>query len=283
MSHIVTSLVQLYGHLCAGTIALACELSCTAIMTICNLPIGIIDKVTGSGKALEPPAWHPQKYSVAPIYQKGEDIPHDVLDEAAMAKNSDFPIAPETLIASTKKILKLEFNAECEEMLHPEFQFVAPIVGPLPREEFLKAIRDFDLKTAFPDLKSNMWGFHVDPMEPNRVWYFTRSTATHTGVFNFGRPIPATGKEIMSPPQAQSMLFDADGKVYTLTVGYSMDRRIGNTGGLGGLFGFLYAVGNPLPFPEGKPWAPSMRLSLLGRVQKGWLCMKGLVNKDKTA
>ena len=36
-----------------------------------------------------------------------------------------------------------------------------------------------------------------------------------------------------------------------------MDKNQGNTGGLGGVFGILYAIGKPFPFPECQPWKPS--------------------------
>ena len=35
-----------------------------------------------------------------------------------------------------------------------------------------------------------------------------------------------------------------------LTVGYVMDKQLGNTGGLGGVYGILYAIGYGLPFPR---------------------------------
>ena len=38
-----------------------------------------------------------------------------------------------------------------------------------------------------------------------------------------------------------------------------MDREVGNTGGLGGLYGIMYAIGKPLPFPEARPWKMSRR------------------------
>lgn len=41
-----------------------------------------------------------------------------------------------------------------------------------------------------------------------------------------------------------------------------MDRRIGNTGGLGGIYGILYAIGKPLPFPEARPWKMSFLTAL---------------------
>jgi len=37
-----------------------------------------------------------------------------------------------------------------------------------------------------------------------------------------------------------------------------MDRAVGNTGGLGGVFGLMWAIGkSPFQFPEGRPWKPS--------------------------
>ena len=53
------------------------------------------------------------------------------------------------------------------------------------------------------------------------------------------------------PPQANSLTFNEEGKVTQLTIGYVLDRRVGNTGGLGGAFGIFYGVGLALPFPEG--------------------------------
>ena len=46
-----------------------------------------------------------------------------------------------------------------------------------------------------------------------------------------------------SPPQAQSMTFNERGECTQLTIGYVMDKNIGNTGGLGGVFGIFYALG----------------------------------------
>merc|ERR1712048_1147669 len=101
----------------------------------------------------------------------------------------------------------------------------------------------------------------------NRVWYISRGKGTHTGTL--AGSIKPTGKEVISPPQAQSFTFDEKGKVTKLTVGVVMDRTVGNTGGLGGVFGLFYGVGSPLPFPEAKPWKMSKRyrfVNFLGRV-----------------
>ena len=49
---------------------------------------------------------------------------------------------------------------------------------------------------------------------------------------------------------------------------YVIDRRVGNTGGLGGAFAFFYGTGNPLPIPECQPYKPSKRFRLLNFVGK---------------
>ena len=47
-----------------------------------------------------------------------------------------------------------------------------------------------------------------------------------------------------------------------------IDRTAGNTGGLGGAFGYFWGTGNPLPFPECQPFKGSIQLRLLGALQK---------------
>ena len=47
-----------------------------------------------------------------------------------------------------------------------------------------------------------------------------------------------------------------------ITGGYVVDKNIGNTGGLGGVFGLLHAIDRGFSFPEAKPWKPSLRFRL---------------------
>ena len=88
--------------------------------------------------------------------------------------------------------------------------------------------------------------------------YVARGRGTNTGPFPPFSTEP-TGKELINPPQACSLTFDAKGLVTKYTIGVVMDRQVGNTGGLGGLYGILYAIGKPLPFPEAQPWKMSKR------------------------
>eukprot|EP00747_Dinoflagellata_sp_TGD_P000171 gnl/TRDRNA2_/TRDRNA2_100229_c1_seq1.p1 gnl/TRDRNA2_/TRDRNA2_100229_c1~~gnl/TRDRNA2_/TRDRNA2_100229_c1_seq1.p1 ORF type:complete len:204 (+),score=25.10 gnl/TRDRNA2_/TRDRNA2_100229_c1_seq1:26-613(+) len=188
------------------------------------------------------------------------------VDEEAMIAQAAFPIGPKELIQRAKAILKKGLANSADD-LADDFQFIGPVVGPLGKEPFVKAFSGFDLGTAFPDMKASYYGFRVDPFEPNRVWYDSRANGTHTGTLA-GRVKP-TGKKVISPAQAQSFTFNEQGKVTKLTVGVVMDRTLGNTGGLGGVFGLFYAVGSPLPFPEANPWKMSKRyrfFTFLGRL-----------------
>merc|ERR1712032_1571663 len=137
------------------------------------------------------------------------------------------------------------------------------------------ALGSFKLTEAF-DNKPNFFGFTVDPMQPNRVWFFNRVRAVHVGEF---RGLPATGKKIEYPPQSFHLDFNPDGLVKEVGF-YTNDRRQGNTGGLGGAFGYMYAIGKPLPIPECQPYKKSKRfraLILVGNISKK---LKNFFNKN---
>ena len=58
------------------------------------------------------------------------------------------------------------------------FEFCAPVVGPLPKEEYLKALASFKLEETF-DLNAQYHLFRVDPTQTNRVWFHTRTLGKH--------------------------------------------------------------------------------------------------------
>jgi hypothetical protein len=66
------------------------------------------------------------------------------------------------------------------------------------------------------------------------------------------------------PPQSISLTFNEEGKVTKYTGGYVMDKTVGNSGGLGGIFGPLYAIGKGLPFPEAQPYKKSLQYRIVG-------------------
>lgn len=186
--------------------------------------------------------------------------PKMTVNEAAKLSASDFAIKPEDLIMKAKIFLAYDLGVGKPDLLSKDFEFVGPVVGPLSKDAYVKAVGGFNLADAFPDMNNEFHHFRVDPFEPNRVWFTARGRGTNTGK-SPGNPLVAepSGKAYVQPPQSCSLRFEPDGEVNQFTIGYVMDRRIGNTGGLGGVYGIMYAMGKPLPFPEANPWKPSKR------------------------
>lgn len=61
-----------------------------------------------------------------------------------------------------------------------------------------------DVKTAFPDMEMNTFGFSCDdPIEPMRVWYFVRPRGTFKGPFRTGtgQTYQPTGAKLIGPPE----------------------------------------------------------------------------------
>ena len=103
-----------------------------------------------------------------------------------------------------------------------------------------------------------MFGFTVSPIQPNRVYFFNHQVAKLKANFLGVTPEKKTD-DLVLPPQCLHLDFDKDGKVKEYGF-YVVDRQYGNTGGLGGAFGYFYGVGRPLPYREGKPFKPSFML-----------------------
>jgi len=182
------------------------------------------------------------------------------LDTAAMLSKSSFKIKPNALIERCKQVVDKGIGLQNPDDLSEDFVFQFPIVGPLTKKEYLSAVGGFSLGQMFPGFDKGLYyDFRVDPYSPNRVWFQASFSAVHSGDGPFGK---ATGKIVTCPPQAISLAFNDAGKVIKYTGGYVMDKEVGNSGGMGGIFGPLFAIGKPLPFPEAKPWTPSLQYRL---------------------
>ena len=207
--------------------------------------------------------WPRRGATVAPDAEAVDSI---IIDEAAALAASDFPLSPEELIELSKGFLRSRggFGAD-EALLADSFEFVGPVVGPLSKAAFVSAIGSVDIDAAFPDFQGQFYGFFVDPFDLNRVWYTARGEGTNTGPLPPFAPTP-TNKRLVNPPQVCSLTFDRRGLVTKYTIGYVVDRDVGTTGGLGGLYGVLYAIGRPLPFPEARPWRKSPQYAVFQAV-----------------
>eukprot|EP01024_Parvocaulis_polyphysoides_P051150 TRINITY_DN501_c0_g1_i5.p1 TRINITY_DN501_c0_g1~~TRINITY_DN501_c0_g1_i5.p1 ORF type:complete len:257 (+),score=14.98 TRINITY_DN501_c0_g1_i5:123-893(+) len=174
------------------------------------------------------------------------EIQKTILDDedvAKLIKDFNFPIPSETLIEKAKKFQESTFD---ESMMADDFQFIPPVVGPLGKKELLAALKSFNT-SSFTDAKANFYGFTIDPFQPNRVWMFTEPRGSFFGTYQGKQPV---NDKYFAPPQMVSLTFNEQGLITKLTGGYVLDRTCGNTGGLGGIFGLLYAFGAPVPFPE---------------------------------
>ena len=99
---------------------------------------------------------------------------------------SEFSMAPAELLEKAKEFLSEPgFVEQGKWMSDTDFTFLGPVVGPLGKEAYLKAIGGFDVFSIFPDLNPNYYGLTVDPMEEGRVWAISRMTGTtHLSVCN---------------------------------------------------------------------------------------------------
>ena len=209
--------------------------------------------------------------------ENGKSGPNQVMNEQetlkktvayAKEKYPEFSSSSMDILGNESKLKELATNLICNELggddpslLSNDFQFLFPVVGPLTKKQFVEAFSKFKVREAFPLSSANFYNFQIDPLEPNRIWFFSRGAYEHLGTLNFGpSKFPATNKRICLPPQCFSMSFNAEGKCYKLTGGYNVDRSVGvETEGLGGMFGIIHALGlMKLPFPEGRPWKRSL-------------------------
>lgn len=181
--------------------------------------------------------------------------------DATYEKNRDpnFPYSKDELIEHFKFAYLRFLVSDDDSMLSDTFTFAGPVVGPLEKKDFLDQFRTFNLDNAFKHTQG-MHNLIVDPFKPNRVFFTLKVDGVHNG--DLLGYIKATGKRVVCPPQVASFTFNNDGKIDHFTVGYPLDRHVGNSGGLAGLYGILYGVGKPFPFPECQPYKPSIQFRL---------------------
>mmetsp|Transcript_10079 Transcript_10079/g.24679 ORF Transcript_10079/g.24679 Transcript_10079/m.24679 type:complete len:241 (-) Transcript_10079:754-1476(-) len=196
-------------------------------------------------------------------------IPGEIDVQQAFAKSS-FPISPDDLLNRAREVLSPQISIgtmDDGDCLADDFEFVAAVVGPLPKEEYLAALGSFKLTDSF-GIEQNYFGFSVDPIQTNRVWFFNRAVSTHIAPFMGAKPEDTINGGVLNlPPQVYHIDFNENGLVKEFGF-YTVDRRQGNTGGLGGAFGYFYGVGKPLPIRECQPYQPSFRFRMLNFIGK---------------
>jgi len=167
------------------------------------------------------------------------------------------------LIERTKRLFDPDIMlglADGGDCLAENFQFCAAVVGPIGKKKFLEALNGFKLEDSF-DIEQNRFGFTVSPVQMNRVYFLTSNTAQMKNDFMGVAPEDAKNKgNLILPPECHHADFDDNMKVTEYGF-YTVDRQYGNTGGLGGVFGFFRGVGKSLPFREARPFKKSLKYS----------------------
>lgn len=197
---------------------------------------------------------------------------------ATMSTNSDskFPFTPEQLIEHCRYCMLRLLQFDDFSVVSDKFYFRGPVIGPVDIDEFRGVFKRFKIRDALagaPGTAHNLW---VDPHCPRRVFWVSVTDSIQSGDIG---PYKATGKRVRSPPQVSSFTFDDNGKIEKFTGGYVLDRDIGNTGGLGALFGIMYAIGHPFPMPEARPYVKSWQFRLLELIDRFTSYFKGSSSK----
>mmetsp|Transcript_43202 Transcript_43202/g.78952 ORF Transcript_43202/g.78952 Transcript_43202/m.78952 type:complete len:207 (-) Transcript_43202:1434-2054(-) len=103
-----------------------------------------------------------------------------------------------------------------ESVFSDEFVFRGPYIGPLNKKDYLETMDGFGIYKAFPDINPNVFGFSIDPLNPNKVWFMIRNTGTFTGEPGLGLGkaghFPPNGATLNGCPETFSMEFDEDKK-----------------------------------------------------------------------
>lgn len=131
------------------------------------------------------------------------------------------------------------------------FLYLEKLIGPLDKEQYLKKFgEEYYLRDGMPDLDLRLTNFRVDPYDPYRVWVDSSPRGVRIG--NIGKrslPRNVDALPYQGPPESISFTFDDDGFCTRYTSAAVLDPLLGNTGGLGGIYGILEATGtamNPL-------------------------------------
>ena len=104
----------------------------------------------------------------------------------------------------------------------------------------------FPFRTAFPDLEYKAHDYRLDALDPMTVRLTARTMGYMRGPLRLRNDVlQPNGKQMVCPPEAISITFGKNGKVKKICSGFTMDRLVGNTGGLCGVMAAATIAGSP--------------------------------------
>ena len=137
------------------------------------------------------------------------------------------------------------------DLLDDDFIFRGGVVGPLSKRDYVRTMRLLGVADAF-DLKSNAFGFTIDPEVPLSVRFFIRNRGEHVKPWQpWGKlpPIPLEPKpgrtNVVAPTETARLIFTPEGKVKHFATGLVVGKyeQNVNTNGLGAVLGLFNAIG----------------------------------------
>ena len=121
---------------CFHTLAVQSEMQSAIVVTLALSPGHPVATRSRSLRAVavDTPAASQKTFTGRP----GGDF--EVLDVEAMRAASTFPIAPDDLIFRCQEVLAANVGTKDPDMLADDFEFAGPVVGPINKEQYLKAV-----------------------------------------------------------------------------------------------------------------------------------------------
>ena len=104
------------------------------------------------------------------ITEADREVMEDPIFVKEMKMYAESPFTTPEMIMIAKRFLHMNQGIDSPELLATDFRFMGPVVGGddgLTKDEFLKAVGGFDIKSAFPDINPGFHHFRVDPFAPN--------------------------------------------------------------------------------------------------------------------
>eukprot|EP00571_Detonula_confervacea_P017554 CAMPEP_0172311632 /NCGR_PEP_ID=MMETSP1058-20130122/15347_1 /TAXON_ID=83371 /ORGANISM="Detonula confervacea, Strain CCMP 353" /LENGTH=1057 /DNA_ID=CAMNT_0013024889 /DNA_START=145 /DNA_END=3314 /DNA_ORIENTATION=+ len=169
-------------------------------------------------------------------------------NEAAAGDSYLAPFPDSVMIQLAKGVLASNLGLNDANLLAEKFVYIEPLMGPMDKDKYLEVFsEEYNVREGVPDLDYGLQNFRVDPYDPYRVWIDSRATGTRIGdIGKRGLPPNVNAAAYKGPPEGISFTFDDDGFCTRLTAAAVLDPLLGNTGGLGGVYGLLYATGTPV-------------------------------------
>jgi len=158
------------------------------------------------------------------------------------------PFPSSVMIQLAKGVTASYFGIDDADLLANEFTYIDQLLGPLDKDKYLQFFSSkYYIRDGIPNIDYQLQNYRVDAYNPYRVWVDTRPRGLRISeIGDFKLPKDVSSSMYRAPPEAMSFTFDDDGFCTRITGGAALDPLLGNTGGLAGVYGALYATGTPL-------------------------------------